>query len=50
MKNAPSPSPKLVAGAGKLRQRLSKVSDEQREDYLQHALSLGKKKETRVPR
>jgi hypothetical protein len=50
MKTASSPSSKLVSSANKLRQRLSKVSDEQREDYLQHALAMGKKKETRVTR
>jgi hypothetical protein len=50
MKNASTPSSKLASSANKLRQRLSKVSDEQREVYLQHALSIGKKKEIRVVR
>jgi hypothetical protein len=50
MKNNPSPASKLVSSASKLRQRLSKVSDEKREAYLQHALSVGKKGGTRVAR
>lgn len=43
-------SPKIVAKASKLRKRLAEISDESREKYLAHALSVGKKSPTRIPR